>query len=49
MAMVRQLERSVDELEGEPATAFEDLEAVSGDEIAAELARYLRGEHGDSE
>jgi hypothetical protein len=49
MAMVRQLERSVDELEGEPATAFEDLEAVSGDEIAAELERYLRGEHGDSE
>jgi hypothetical protein len=49
LAMVRQLERSVDELEGEPATAFEDLEAVSGDEIAAELERYLRGEHGDSE
>jgi outer membrane murein-binding lipoprotein Lpp len=49
MAMVRQLERSVDELEGEPATAFEDLEAVSGDEIAAELERYLRGEHGEAE
>lgn len=43
--MVRQLENSLDEIEGEPV-AFEDLESVSGDEIAAELERYLRGEHG---
>ena len=49
LAMVRQLERTVDELEGEPVTAFEDLEAVSGDEIAAELERYLREEHGESD
>ncbi len=43
--MVRQLERSVDELEGEPL-AFEGLDSMSGDDIAAELERYLRGEHG---
>lgn len=47
LAMVRQLERSVDELEGEPTAAFDGLEAMSGDEIAAELERYLRGEHGE--
>ncbi len=47
VAMVRQLERSVDELEGKPVVALEDMEAISGDEIAAELERYLRGEHGD--
>ena len=44
--MVRQLERSVDELE-EPVVAFEDLGAISGDDIAAELERYLREEHGE--
>jgi hypothetical protein len=46
VAMVRQLERSVDELE-EPVVAFEDLGAISGDDIAAELERYLREEHGE--
>jgi hypothetical protein len=47
LAMVRQLERSVDELEGQPLQAFGDMEVVSGDDIAAELERYLRGEHGE--
>jgi hypothetical protein len=46
LAMVRQLERSLDELEGEPA-GFEESDMASGDEIAAELERYLRGETGD--
>jgi hypothetical protein len=49
VAMVRQLERSMDELEGEAAEVFPDMEAVSGDVIAAELERYLRGEHGEAE
>jgi PAC2 family len=48
-AMVRQLERSVDEEEGEPPEPFSDLQAVSGDELAAELERYLRGEHGEGD
>lgn len=40
-AMVRQLEASIDAVEGNPL----DLgEVPSGDEIAAELERYLRGE-----
>jgi hypothetical protein len=46
LAMVRQLERSLDEMEGEPA-AFEERDVPSGDEIAAELERYLRGETGE--
>jgi PAC2 family len=45
-AMVRQLEAQIDELEG--PVAFDDEHSVpSGDEIAAELERYLRGEGGD--
>lgn len=41
-ALVRQLELSHDEEEGLAATQFGDL--PSGDEIAAELERFLRGE-----
>jgi hypothetical protein len=44
-AMVRQLEEQIDELEGAPVV-FDDLTVPSGDEIAAELERYLRGESG---
>ncbi|MDA8263914.1 MAG: PAC2 family protein [Actinomycetota bacterium] len=47
LAMVRQLERGIDELEGEPSAGLDDMRAISGDEIAAELERYLRGESGD--
>lgn len=44
-AMVRQLEERLDEAEGNPL----DLgEIPSGDQIAAELERYLRGESGGS-
>ena len=42
-AMVRQLEQQIDELEGAPLP-FEAGPVPSGDEIAAELERYLRGE-----
>jgi hypothetical protein len=45
-AMVRQLEQQIDELEGAPV-AFDDRAVPSGDEIAAELERYLRGESND--
>ena len=41
-AMVRQLEQQIDELEGTPAV-LDDRTVPSGDEIAAELERYLRG------
>ena len=41
--MVRQLEQQIDELEGTPETP-EDRRVPSGDEIAAELERYLRGQ-----
>ena len=40
--MVRQLEQQIDELEGTPAS-LDDRRVPSGDEIAAELERYLRG------
>lgn len=46
-AMVRQLETNVDVLEGAPSLSSEDV--PSGDEIAAELERYLRGEPGPGE
>ena len=39
--MVRQLEQQIDELEGTPAMP-DDRTVPSGDEIAAELERYLR-------
>lgn len=42
-AMVRQLETNVDVLEGEPAFAADEV--PTGDELVAELERYLRGEH----
>jgi len=45
-AMVRQLEQQIDELEGTPVT-LDDRMIPSGDEIAAELERYLRGETGE--
>jgi len=45
-AMVRQLEQQIDELEGTPVT-LDDRMVPSGDEIAAELERYLRGETGE--
>jgi hypothetical protein len=45
-AMVRQLETNVDVLEG--ATGLTEADVPSGDEIAAELERYLRGDHGES-
>jgi len=41
--MVRQLEQQIDELEGTPEMP-EDRRVPSGDEIAAELERYLRGQ-----
>ncbi|MGO9150321.1 MAG: proteasome assembly chaperone family protein [Acidimicrobiales bacterium] len=41
--MVRQLEQQIDELEGTPAMP-DDRTVPSGDEIAAELERYLRGQ-----
>jgi len=47
-AMVRQLEQQIDELEGTPVS-LEDRAVPSGDEIAAELERYLRGESGDGQ
>ncbi|MGH9030321.1 MAG: proteasome assembly chaperone family protein [Acidimicrobiales bacterium] len=44
ISMVRQLERTVDEAEGNPL----DIGQVpTGDELAAELERYLRGDRGD--
>ncbi|MHB8244018.1 MAG: proteasome assembly chaperone family protein [Acidimicrobiales bacterium] len=43
-AMVRQLETNVDVLEGGPRLVERDM--PSGDEIAAELERYLRDDHG---
>ena len=43
-AMVRQLERSIDTAEGNP---LEVGQLPTGDELAAELERYLRGERGD--
>ncbi|HLI43434.1 MAG TPA: PAC2 family protein [Acidimicrobiales bacterium] len=43
-AMVRQLETNVDVLEGLPGMTEQDV--PSGDELAAELERYLRGEGG---
>lgn len=46
-AMVRQLETNVDVLEGAPSLTEEDV--PSGDEIAAELERYLRGDSGNSD
>ena len=42
-AMVRQLETQIDELEGRPVS-LDDRGVPSGDEIAAELERYLRGQ-----
>ncbi len=41
-AMVRQLEEEIDELEGTTG-GFDDRRVPSGDEIAAELERYLHG------
>ncbi|MGP8223823.1 MAG: proteasome assembly chaperone family protein [Acidimicrobiales bacterium] len=41
--MVRQLEQQIDEIEGTPAMP-DDRTVPSGDEIAAELERYLRGQ-----
>ncbi len=46
-AMVRQLEANVDVLEGLPTLS--DRDVPSGDEIAAELERYLRGDQGRPE
>lgn len=46
-AMVRQLERAIDAAEG-PEEAFDSEAVPSGDEIAAELEHYLRGEAGES-
>ena len=43
-SMVRQLERNVDAAEGNP---LEIGQVPTGDELAAELERYLRGERGD--
>jgi hypothetical protein len=44
ISMVRQLERTVDTAEGNPL----DIGQVpTGDELAAELERYLRGDRGD--
>jgi predicted ATP-grasp superfamily ATP-dependent carboligase len=42
-ALVRQLEAQQEQEEGLAATAYGDL--PSGDELAAELERFLRGEH----
>jgi hypothetical protein len=44
MSMVRQLEHSVDEAEGNPLDVGQ---LPTGDELAAELERYLRGRRGD--
>ncbi len=41
--MVRQLEKQIDEIEGTPDVPY-DRAVPSGDEIAAELERYLRGQ-----
>jgi hypothetical protein len=46
-AMVRQLELQIDALEGTPVDLGDRI-VPSGDEIAAELERYLRGESGDA-
>ena len=43
-AMVRQLEHSVDTAEGNPLDVGQ---LPTGDELAAELERYLRDERGD--
>jgi hypothetical protein len=43
LAMVRRLEAAVDESEG---NALGMTEMPTGDEIAAELERFLRGEGG---
>jgi proteasome assembly chaperone (PAC2) family protein len=45
-AMVRQLEQNDDD-EIQSAAAFDLTDLPSGDEIAAELERYLRGDRGD--
>ncbi len=45
-AMVNQLEQQIDALEGVPVD-FDDRMVPTGDEIAAELERYLRGESGE--
>jgi predicted ATP-grasp superfamily ATP-dependent carboligase len=44
ISMVRQLERNVDAVEGNP---LEIGQIPTGDELAAELERYLRGERGN--
>jgi hypothetical protein len=44
IAMVRQLERSIDAAEGNPLDVGQ---LPTGDELAAELERYLRGDRGD--
>ncbi|MHB1988900.1 MAG: proteasome assembly chaperone family protein [Acidimicrobiales bacterium] len=44
-AMVRQLETNVDVMEGAPAITEDDI--ASGEEIAAVLERYLRGDDGE--
>lgn len=44
--MIRQLEASLDELEGAPIDMAPG-QMPSGDELAAELERYLRGEAGE--
>jgi predicted ATP-grasp superfamily ATP-dependent carboligase len=41
--MVHQLEQRIDEVEG-PSARLDDQPVPSGDEIAAELERYLRGQ-----
>lgn len=46
-AMVRQLEHAIDEAEG-PGMDFGPGGVPTGDEIAAELERFLRGERGQS-
>jgi hypothetical protein len=46
-AMVHQLETNIDVLEGSPALTQQDV--PSGDEIAAELERYLRGDTSEEE
>jgi hypothetical protein len=45
-AMVRQLEHSIDTAEGNPLDVGQ---LPTGDELAAELERYLRGERSDGE
>lgn len=44
-ALVRGLEAAFD---GEEATAPDSLDLLSGDELAAELERFLRGEQNDN-